>query len=77
MGNDKYSKIQEYYNPQYDSDEDLDEETQKTIKSKENTFDYGGAEKERNDAWEKSGTYPKLKRMVKGSWYGDKRKKED
>lgn len=77
MGNDKMQKIQDYFGPKYDSDEDLDETTRKKIKSQENTFDYSGAEKTRKAGWENAGTYPKLKRMVKGAWYGDKRKSKD
>jgi hypothetical protein len=77
MSNDKMRKIQEYFGPQYDSDEDLDEETKKKIKAKENVWDTTGAEKTRQEGWEKADTYPKIKRFVKGAWYGDKRKPKE
>jgi hypothetical protein len=68
MSNDKYGKIQGYFEPKYDSDEDLDEQTRKKIK------DSPRPDQVRSQAWEGAGVYPKLKRMVKGAVYGDKRK---
>lgn len=74
---DKYREVESYFKPKYDSDEDLDKETQAKIKAQENSFSYGEANKTRKEAWENSSVYPKLKRMVKGAWYGDKRKSKD
>jgi hypothetical protein len=74
---DKYKKVEEYFKPKYDSDKDLDEDTQQKIKEQENVFNYSNAEKTRKEAWEKADMYPKLKRIVKGAVYGDKRKSKD
>lgn len=71
MSNDKIRKMAEYFQPQYDSDEDLDDETRKKIQ------DSADPNKVRNAAWDKADMYPKLKRMVKSGWYGDKRKPQD
>ena len=56
--------------PQYDSDEDLDEETQKKIRNSGPTT----AQKLRDEAWGKAGTFSKTMRVLKGAWSGDKRK---
>jgi hypothetical protein len=77
MSNDKLKQVQSYFDPQYDSDEDLEAEQQKKIKQQENQFNYSGAEKTRKESWEKADVYPKIKRFVKGAWYGDKRKPKD
>jgi len=71
MGNDKYKQVQSYFDPQYDSDEDLPEDEQKKIKKSYSP------DKEREVAWEKAETYPKIKKFVKGAWYGDKRAKKE
>jgi len=65
-------ELADYFGNQYDSDEDLDEETRKKIQNQGPI----AAEKTRNEAWDKADMYPKLKRFLKGVWYGDKRKKE-
>jgi hypothetical protein len=64
-------KLQSYYDPKYDSDEELDENTRKKIEDSSSPME---ADKVREEAWGKQDTYPKLKRLVKGAWYGDKRK---
>ena len=71
----KYAKGAERdFGPSYDSDEDLDEETRKKIKQQEEQLQYDQADELRKTAWEAQDTYPRLKKMVKGFWYGDKRK---
>lgn len=69
---DRKKELANYFGPQYDSDEDLPEDTRKKLQ------DQGpvAAEETRQAAWEKQDMYPKLKRSLKGAWYGDKRKKE-
>lgn len=58
----------------YDSDEDLPEDVKKKIKQREERLQYDEADELRKTAWETADTYPRLKKMVKGFWYGDKRK---
>lgn len=76
MANDKYATIQKYFDPQYDSDVELDEDEQKKIKTKEQNREYSEASDLRKKAWDKADMYPKLKKFVKGAWYGDKQKDE-
>jgi hypothetical protein len=71
MGNDKLQKISDYFGPQYDSDEDLPEDERKKIK------DSYHPDKDRQAAWDKADMYPKIKKFVKGAWYGDKRNKQE
>lgn len=56
----------------YDSDDDLTMEERKAIKDKEESLNFGGAKKLRQEAWDKAGAFPKLKRSLKGLVYGDK-----
>jgi hypothetical protein len=63
-----------YFSPQYDSDEDLPDDARKEIKKKESIFDRSGADKLRKESWEKADMYPKIKRVFKGMWSGDKHK---
>lgn len=67
----KYAKVQKFFDPSYDSDEDLSEETQQQIKEKKNQFDEVGAEEVRQKGWENTGMFPKLKRFVKDKVSGD------
>jgi hypothetical protein len=71
MANDKMNKMQGYFDPQYDSDEDLTPEDRKKIQSSYNP------NKVRKEAWDKADMYPKLKKFVKSSWSGDKRGTEE
>lgn len=73
----KYSKVQKFYDPSYDSDEDLPEETQKEIKEKKNQFDNTGAEEVRQKGWENAGVFPKIKRFVKDKVYKDMHEKTE
>lgn len=74
MADDKRKKMLEgvknTFGPQYDSDEDLDPETQEKIRKAYPSEQ----EKLRQEGWEKADMYPKLKKLVKSGWYGDKRK---
>lgn len=71
MANDNMKKLQSSFDPSYNSDEDLPTDAQTEIKKKEAAQQYNGADAVRQDAWKNAGTYPKLKRMVKGAWSGD------
>lgn len=53
----------------YDSDEDLTDKERKEIAESRNP------QKTREEIWEEKGTWDKTKKMLKGAWYGDKRKK--
>lgn len=74
MSNDKFRQFaagaREAVGPQYDSDEDLDEETRKKIKESGPST----AQKIRDEAWDKAGMYSKTMKVLKGAWSGDKRK---
>jgi len=73
----KLKGIASYFkDPQYDSDEELEPKVQEAIKRREEKHDFDYADKIREAAWNDAGAYPKLKRMVKGVWYGDKRDKK-
>jgi hypothetical protein len=69
MSDDRAGGMSNYYKPSYNSDEDLDEDTQNKIRA------VGTNSSEANDirkqAWQNAGAYPKLKRMVKDAWSGD------
>lgn len=72
MPNEKFAKsLKDTFGPQYDSDEDLDDETQRKIKNSGSLE----ADKIRDEAWDKAGTYSKTMRVLKGAWSGDKRSK--
>lgn len=68
---DDYAKsAKDAVGAQYDSDEDLDEATRRKIQAASPT----NAQKLRDEAWDKAGTYSKTMRVLKGAWSGDKRK---
>lgn len=68
MGN-KASGMSDYYKPNYNSDEDLDDDTKKKIQDAGTNS--AQADSIRQEAWQNAGAYPKLKRMVKSAWGGD------
>lgn len=71
MANDNMKKLQSSFDPSYNSDEDLPDDIQQKIKAKEDLQQYNGADSIRQDAWKSAGSYPKLKRLVKGTVSGD------
>lgn len=58
------------FDPQYDSDEDLTSEERETIKNSPIPS------KTRNELWDKKDIWSKTKKLMKSSWYGDKRSKK-
>jgi len=74
---DKMAMLEKFSKAKYNSDEDLPEETQKAIADKKNYFDDVGADQIRKESWEKAGMFPKLKRAVKSSMYGDMHEKNE
>lgn len=74
MANDNMKKLQSSYDNSYNSDEDLPDDVQAKIKAKEDLQQYNGADSVRQDAWKSAGSYPKLKRLVKGAFNGDTQK---
>lgn len=67
-------KISNYFEPGYDSDEDLDASTRAEIN---NTGSPSVAEGIRRKAWENADAFSKIKKTLKGAYYGDKRKKNE
>lgn len=74
MANNKFKQFaqgaKDVFGSSYDSDQDLPEDSQKKIRD----ASYSRQQAVRDEEWNKQGTFPKLKRMVKGAYYGDKRK---
>lgn len=69
MANNGAGGMSNYYKPSYNSDTDLDDETQKKIQ--EAGANSSAADDIRKQAWSNQGAYPKLKRALKGAWSGD------
>lgn len=70
MASDRYRAVSNVFKAKYDSDEDLTEEQRKKIRESSDP------EATRTAAWEEADMYPKLKKTMKGMWYGDKRAKK-
>lgn len=69
MGNDRAAQAASQFKPSYNSDEDLDEDTQNKIRQA--GANSSQADAIRKQAWANQGAYPKLKRALKGAWSGD------
>lgn len=68
----KMEALSKFTKPSYDSDKELPEDVQKKLGGSDST----AANKMREEAWDKAGVYPKLKRFMGDAWAGDIRKKK-
>lgn len=77
MSDKNKTKLLRPYDPLYDSDEDLSPEDQKDIKDREDHIGPESAQKARDDAWDKAPFFPKIMKLVKTGFDGDKRAKKN
>lgn len=74
MSNDNYYRAAKQFKDLYDSDEDLDPQTQDKIrKAGSESME---ADKYRKEGWDKADAWTKTKSVLKDYYYGDKRAKK-